>query len=962
MIRKLWLLTAAILFVTGLGLYWIVRAGTDLPPLPGGQPPSPREFSEALARGQAPFAADFAAAAQRGQAPYDARIIGIESLGLEVLGLALLLGLLVRELTFGELLLVTVGAVLCLILSPFAPRPIALSSGLGALTRTLPAEDFQEQHTFWGTFSTLLPWAHAGFLWALVVSIPSVTLSLSSVEEVRSHRFDHYRIVSLFGVLSVAGLFVLAGFGARPAAAQALVFSAVLLNCACFVAQPRRPIPTALWFMAVLIPFLDPLPVPPPITSLPSAQIIQVRQAAALGKIYSSEATRRILPESIRPPIELAANDATVFAPGGAPPLGGLDELPAWGTWKNGNGPYPVGEFTSAPFASHTGMVQIRIAGTFQPPASDVFLRGSDGRSFYTLSEAISAPNRWRHINFEVPTGLYQIVARSRDPRHWLAFSAPVEIDPAAHRANKLVQTWPWWIAAAVVISALLAWPAWRAHRRFVWPTIPAPILRAAPWLSLAAYAILLWHHVDSTAGPNDSGGYLNSAKLLASHHLTAAPRPVLPGPLPSDLTPILPITFVASPDGRMAPTYPIGFPLIVATVAQIIPLAAAVPLTIWLEICLGVWITYLLAREFDLSVGWSWFAGAIIGLSPVYLFQALQPQSDGPALLWVSLAIYLAWTSARHPSRALLAGLATALAVLIRPSNALCLLPLALCFWGQRRRALLWVLGGIPGAAFQFWVNHRLYGHGLSTGYGDAGEVSSGFGLRFALLTWQSYARWLPAFFTPLIGLSLAGPWIPTLPRRSRLVLGVWAGLFVLFYTFYWCTYDNWYNMRFILPAAPALVILGLWTTRWILARLPVPLWGRAAAVCVLLAFSVRRSIQERVFYWMAVNHVHAEASLWARDHLPANAVVVGRHITGSLFYYSDLAFLRTDTPLAQSPATYTALAQAGRPVYALTFHWERQGFKWGSGKGDGYPNAPGNWQRLATLGDDEVFAWIRK
>jgi hypothetical protein len=962
MSRKLWLLTAALLFVTGLGLLWIQRAGTDLPPLPEGQAPSAREFSEALAKGQAPFATEFAVTAQRGQAPYDARIIGLESLGLEVLVLALVLGLLAPELTFGELLVVTVGAVLCLILSPFAPRPEALSSGLGVLTRTLPASDLRALHSFWETFSTLLPWGHAGFLWALLVSIPSIMLSLSSVEDVRAHRFDHYRVVSLFGLLSVGGIFLLAGFGAQPAAAQMLVFSAVLLNCACFVAQPRGPILTALWFMAVLIPFLDPLPVSVPFATLPTTQTAQLRQAVALGKIYADEATRRVLPESIRPPIDLSANGTTVFAPGGAPPLAGLDGLPTWGTWKNGDGPYPVGEITTTPFPSQTGIIQIRVAGTFQPPATDLFLRGADGRAFYSLSDAVSAPARWRHINFEVPDGLYQIVARSRDAHHWLAFSAPLSIDPWARRANKCVQTWPWWLAAAAVISALLARPVWRSPRTLALPSVPAPILRAAPWLSLAAYAILLWHHVDGTAGPNDSGGYLNSAKLLASHHLTAAPRPVLPGPLPAPLTPILPITFVASPDGRMAPTYPIGFPLIVATLAQALPLAAAVQLTIWLQICLGVWVTYLLAREFDLSTGWSWLAGAIIGLSPVYLFQALQPQSDGPALLWVTLAVYLAWTSSRHPWRALLAGLATAMAVLIRPSNALCLLPLSLCFWGQRRRALLWVLGGVPGAAFQFWVNHRLYGHGLSTGYGDPGAVSSNFGLRYALLTWHSYARWLPAFFTPLIVLSLVGPWIPALPRRSRWVLGTWAAVFVLFYTFYWCTYDNWYNMRFILPAAPALVILGLWTTRWMLARVPLPLWGRTAAVIVLLLFSVRRSIQERVFYWMAVNHIHAEASLWARDHLPPNAVVVGRHITGSLFYYTDLAFLRTDTPLAQSPATYTALAQAGRPVYALTFHWERKGFQWGSGKGDGYPNAPGNWQRLASLGDGEVLAWIRK
>jgi hypothetical protein len=127
-------------------------------------------------------------------------------------------------------------------------------------------------------------------------------------------------------------------------------------------------------------------------------------------------------------------------------------------------------------------------------------------------------------------------------------------------------------------------------------------------------------------------------------------------------------------------------------------------------------------------------------------------------------------------------------------------------------------------------------------------------------------------------------------------------------------------------------------------------------------VAALIHRSSEQRIFYWMRANRVNADAVLWARDHLPANAVVVGRHITGPLFYYTDLALLRTDSPPARAPAFYAALAKAGRPVYALTFHWERPGFKWGNGKGDGYPDAPGPWEHLATLGDNEVHAWIKR
>jgi len=998
MSRNLWLTLAVLLFTAGLGLHWIFQSNTDLPP-----------------GGQATYRAEFETATKRGQAPYDARLLATESLAFELVSLAIALGLVARELTPTKFAVLTAATLGCLVLSPLAPRPLPITSGLAALTRSLSPDDPAQDLSFWPCLATLLPWGYAGVAWLLIVSVPAAMLSLSTVEE-DGGRFDPNRILSFLALMAVVGLLVLAAFSVTPAAGRELWFAAALLNAAILIAKPLKPIWSTLWFLAVLIPILDPSGEPVPLQTGPaqdSAITADLRHKVATGELFSDPKIRRVLPESIRPPIEVervvpntsidaevarvvpnALGDAdrgqtssalgttrATFEPGAAPTLPGEDDRPLWGNWSRTGPPNPTGEFTSTIFHSTTGIIQLRVAGTLSAPSTDLTLKSGDGRIYHPLITKVAALNRWRRLNFEVRPGPYQLIATVHSPAAWLAFTAPEEIYPSARFAGKLVQTWVYWIVAAALVALGVAAVAYRAAVKTAQaegslapytaplalfsPTIPPILIRAAPWLALVAYALLLSHHIDTTAGPNDSGGYLNSAKLLAAHHTAAWPRIPLPGQQPTgptDLSPYLPGTFVATPDGRLAPTYPVGFPLLIAAVAQAIPLHAAVPIVILVQICLGVVLTFLLARQFDLSVGWASFAAALVGLSPIYLFQALQPQSDGPALVWVTGAIYFAWTSAKHPWHALLAGAATAVAILIRPSNTLALVPLAICLWGLRRQLLFWVIGGIPGAIFQFWYDRRLYGSGFSTGYGNAGDVSSGFGLRFAPLTWHAYLHWLPAFLSPLIMLSLAGPWLPHHPRRARLMLAAWAAVFLLFYTFYWCTYDNWYNMRFVLPAAPALIVLALWSARWLCELWPVPLLLRWGAALVLLALLIERSATERVFYWMHANRVNADAAEWARDHLPSNAVVVGKHITGPLFYYSDLAILRTDSKPAQSPAFYAELAQAGRPVYALTFHWERPGYHWGAGKGDGYPDAPGNWQHLASIGDGEVHAWIRK
>ena len=87
----------------------------------------------------------------------------------------------------------------------------------------------------------------------------------------------------------------------------------------------------------------------------------------------------------------------------------------------------------------------------------------------------------------------------------------------------------------------------------------------------------------------------------------------------------------------------------------------------------------------------------------------------------------------------------------------------------------------------------------------------------------------------------------------------------------------------------------------------------------------------------------VSADASLAARDRLPKNALVVCSAFSGSLYFYTDFAVLRSDQLEAPSFAHYSALAHgAGRPVCAVLFQSE---------EAEAFRRCPGAWTRVAQI-----------
>ncbi|HEY0863459.1 MAG TPA: hypothetical protein VGD97_05090 [Lacunisphaera sp.] len=472
---------------------------------------------------------------------------------------------------------------------------------------------------------------------------------------------------------------------------------------------------------------------------------------------------------------------------------------------------------------------------------------------------------------------------------------------------------------------------------------------RAGVWLLAAGfvvYAFFLARYSASYASGSDASGYFNSARLLAEGRF-AAPLRVPAGRQHTEfgLMTFQPLGFIVAEDvARMAPTYPTGLPLHLLAAARIAGWRHAATV-VNIFAALGTGLVFLaLARRLGLSLGWAAVGLVLLWLSPQVLFTALQPMSDLLALLWSLTALYAALRSREAWRWSLFAGLAAALAVLVRPTNALLVLPLAIALGTDYRRHLGLALGGLPGAAFFFYYNWRAYGSPLTTGYGD---VATAFRAGYAPHNLAHFARWIPTLLSPLVVAALAAPWVPAARRRELVVLGLWTALLIGFYAFYFHSGESWWYLRFILPAFPVLLLAALVTAQSLWSRLPSPLWSRAILAAVLVfaaAWQVRFNRTLEVLAIPANEATYLHAADWAKSHLPPEAAVCCMQVSGAFYYYTEFLLVRWDQVReARRTDLFASLQEERRPVYAVLYEYERA---------DAFARLGGQWRQLATVG----------
>jgi hypothetical protein len=482
--------------------------------------------------------------------------------------------------------------------------------------------------------------------------------------------------------------------------------------------------------------------------------------------------------------------------------------------------------------------------------------------------------------------------------------------------------------------------------------------VRVAGGAIFLSYALVLFHHTSRSVGGSDSSGYLNAARLFASGHVTEPIRGLERLGLPPDFAPVfVPLGYTtARQPGRMAPSYPPGYPLHLALAGKLGGWKTAPFLVTPIAGLTCLVLMYLIGRELALPPLFAFAGSAILAFAPTFVFLALQPMSDVLATAWALGAVFAAYRARRSPGWSVIAGAAFAIGVLVRPMNALLLPALAFVLPLRRRELALFALGGAPFAAFLLLYDHAAFGSAWRTGYG---------GLLAGALAWsnfpprvQHYLLWLvrTMTFVPLAG------WLAVIAdrrvaARDRAALIAWLGAFLLFYSFY-VVYDAWWYTRFLLSGLPAAILGALLVTRDLLLRSERSSrngWRswRGALAFLLFAFvlvvEIRFIDRNRLHKIYKGERLYPQACEMARGRVPGNGIVASMQMSGALHYYTPLDYAMWNWLLPDRFAELRAATESqGRRWYALLAPFEVQ---------EVWKNLPGDWRTIDRTGD--VVLW---
>lgn len=470
----------------------------------------------------------------------------------------------------------------------------------------------------------------------------------------------------------------------------------------------------------------------------------------------------------------------------------------------------------------------------------------------------------------------------------------------------------------------------------------------------LIGYGTLLIAHLGYGVGGSDSSGYANTARGILRGRIVQPIDALDRLGLPDSFDRVfMPLAYSPGPRPRtMAPLYPPGFPLHVAAAVVVGGWAVAPFLVSPLAAVLCLVVAYLLGRELGLSRPYSVAGAAMLGGFSALLYQAVQPMSDVVATLWAMAAILFALRSRRREGWALAAGAALGMAVLVRPSNALLILPMAAALPWRGRTLAYGIAGALPFAGLFAWWDQTAFGGALRTGY--AGVLEGELRLSHFVPRLQYYGRSLVTQLSPLVPLG----WLlcaadRRIAVRVRLLLVLWFAPLFLFYCF-WGPYEIWWYTRYLLPGLPAVILGFLIVLRDLSARLPergeAAPWRRPrvlAAIAVLLTVAIFERRIERHFRPIGASQgqgIYPDGCRALAGRVEGNeALVVSMEFSGALRFYTDLAPVRWDWVTAEQFAILRARAgERGVRIVALLLPHEIESAR---------PRVPGQWKFLGAV-----------
>jgi hypothetical protein len=482
---------------------------------------------------------------------------------------------------------------------------------------------------------------------------------------------------------------------------------------------------------------------------------------------------------------------------------------------------------------------------------------------------------------------------------------------------------------------------------------------------SLAAVAAGLRWGTFAASGV-DAYGYVSQAALWTRGTLRVEQPLVSNVPWPAADWAFAPMGYRPAVDGHaIVPSYPSGLPLLMALAERVA--GACGPY--YVVPALGglcVWCCYLLGRR-AASAAVGACAAVLLACSPAFLFHLVVPMSDVPAAALWSAALVLALRSGvgmRHgkPLAPAAAGVCAALAVLVRPNLA----PLAVVLgvfvawpdsapWSyvaarrslRRRRPdrgapdrhaawkrAAWFAAPLVAAIGTIAIiNWRLYGSPASSGYGDLGPA---YAISHIAANARRYAGWLVQTHTPLIGLSAIGllaPWT----MRSGILAPRAAALFLVFTLAVAASYlpysvfEEWWYLRFFLPALPLLLVSMTASTFWALGYLPL-----AARVCAFVALGtflvsheLRFAIDAGLTRLQPDERRYVAVARFIEASTPPNAVFLALQHGGSVRHYGNRLTVRFDRVSTGLDEALASLERAGWRPFILLEDWEEPQFK---------------------------------
>jgi hypothetical protein len=441
-------------------------------------------------------------------------------------------------------------------------------------------------------------------------------------------------------------------------------------------------------------------------------------------------------------------------------------------------------------------------------------------------------------------------------------------------------------------------------------------------------------------AGGSDSSCYALMARAFASGTLQPSSALESQVPWPDASRTFAPGGFVPSQSNpaAAAPVCAPGFSLLLAPMAALggpTALFCATPIAG----ALLVWLAFLAGRALAGPLAGA-MSATLVATSPIVLFQVVQPMNDiTTAALW--MAVYVALLFRRWG----LAGACCGLALLVRPN----LLPLALVsgvfVFSDRipepkaespkpaaqslKSGAAFCLAALPSAVAVVYLNARLYGGPLRSGYG---HVANLFSLANIPTNAARYSGWLIQTETPLILLGVLAPLVVDGHRRrvAWLALGLIAATAAIYSAY--TPFDDWSYVRFLLPAITLLLVLASAAATILMLRGG----GKVGVFVVLFGIAVfglngvRLARERFAFDMQALEQRYRSAGVVARDRLPPDAAILTTWDSGAIrFHAGKEAIVWEALDQAWLDRALEWLSQHGHQPFILVESWEEPRFR---------------------------------